>query len=473
MRSFYIILSILLLQACGEDFIDLAPLSEQSADNFYNTESDMEQAVIAAYDVLQDGSQYGGNGFDHYMEVRSDNSFNDNTTQSGGARANFDNFNLAASNYMLNDTWNSCYLGIQRCNIVLNRISEIEMDADIANNRVGEMKFIRALTYFNLVRIWGDVPLVLNEIEDPFEAFEHTRAVEGNVYAQIIQDLEDAIAVLPDSYATSDVGRATKGAAQTLLGKVYLTRQQYAEAAEILKAVIDGGNYRLLEDFAAVFDVANENNEESIFEVQYKSGTNGEGNGIIDPTQGQDVNNKPSPNIVQLFQENSDDRFEATIQITSGQPYSKKRIDELGADATFGFNTMVLRYADVLLMYAEALNESGYESNGAAFSAINEVRERANAIIYTSTDLPNQQSFRDAIALERRLELAFENHRWFDLVRTGKAVEVMNAANAGGLSENAASALPFSMDEHQILFPLPQTQIDASGGKLTQNSGYN
>lgn len=472
MKYLYFFLFILLIQSCSEDFIELAPVSDLNTGNFYKTEADIEQAVIAAYDALQDGSQYGGNGFDHFMEVRSDNTFNDNTTQNGGARANFDNFNLSSNNLMLNDTWNSCYQGIQRCNIVLNRIEKVKMAAGVANIRRGEVKFLRALTYFNLVRIWGDVPLVLNEIEDPFEAFGHTRNSSDQIYNQIVQDLQDASELLPAKHDATEVGRATRGAALTLLGKVYLTRQQFPLAASTLKQLIDDGNYQLLSSFAAVFSVTNKNNAESIFEVQYKSGTSGEGNNTTDPTQGQDVNNKPSPNIIQVFQQNPDDRFAASVQLTTGYPYSKKRIDVRGTDGSFGFNTMVLRYADVLLMYAEALNEVGYQADGEAFVFLNKIRERANANSYTANELPDQNSFREAIALERRLELAFENHRWFDLVRTGKAIEVMNHANEGGLSPNAASALPFTMQAYQVLYPLPQAQIDASGGKLIQNPGY-
>lgn len=472
MNKIYIIFCFALCTACSEEFIELAPLSEQSSDNFYQTETDMEQAVIAAYDALQDGSQYGGNGFDHFMEVRSDNTFNDNTTQSGGARARFDNFNLESSNFMLNNTWNSCYRGIQRCNIVLNRIGEVAMDEQIRAVRIGEVQFLRALTYFNLVRIWGDVPLIVNEVEDPFEAFDHTRTSTDEVYGAIIADLQNALTVLPVEHSPNEIGRVTRGAAQALLGKVHLTRNQFSEAVTALEEVINSGTYQLLDDFASVFDVNNENHSESIFEVQYKSGTNGEGNGITDPTQGQDVNNKPSPNMVQLFQENLDDRFEASVQLTDAEPFSKKRLDERGTDGTFGFNTMVLRYADVLLMAAEARNELGYEADGTAFEYLNQVRARANAELYTSVEIPDQEAFREAIALERRLELAFENHRWFDLVRTGRALSVMNAANEGGLSPNAASALPFSVAAHQLLYPIPLAQIDASGGNLNQNPGY-
>ncbi|HMO38141.1 MAG TPA: RagB/SusD family nutrient uptake outer membrane protein [Saprospiraceae bacterium] len=467
MRNILFFTLLLSLASCSEDFINLAPISQSNSANFYKTADDINQAVIAAYDALQEGGQYADNGFDHYMEVRSDNTYNDNVTQSAGNLSNFDNFALRSDNPRLNTTWSSCYRGIQRCNIVLNRIGAIEMDETIRNIRKGEVKFLRALTYFNLVRIWGDVPLVLNEIENTFEAFEHTRQPKDEVYAEIIKDLQEAAAALPNSFDAANVGRATKGAAQTLLGKVYLTRGQYNEAATILEQVINVGTYKLLDNFKAVFEVANKNNAESIFEVQFKSGTNGEGLNITPPWDPSDANNRPSNNILNFFVAENDPRLDMSVDTASGKPYSAKRVDVRGSDGAFGFNVMVLRYADVLLMAAEALNEVGY-NNGKAFDYLNQVRSRVGVPTYTTATLPNQQNFRLAIEKERRLELAFENHRWFDLLRTGRALDVMKAA-AGG---NDASALAYTITENQLLFPIPQTQIDASGGKLTQNPGY-
>lgn len=467
MRRTFIVAITLLAMACSNDFIDLAPESDQNAAVFYNNASDMEQAVIAAYDALQ--APYGDNSIDHFAEVRSDNTFNDNTTQGGGIRADFDNFNLSSSNGVLNSTWTEHYLGIQRCNIVLNRINDIpDLSDQLKQVRSGEVKFLRALLYFNIVRIWGDAPLILEETSDPLEGLNVTRDAASAIYTQIETDLTEAIGSLP-ALGNTDVGRATIGAAQTLLGKVYLTQGNYSGAVQILDQV---SGYALLPSFVTVFDINNENNDESIFEVQFQSGTNGEGIDSDRFTE-TDANNRPSPNIVNVFQANLDDRYDASIDSTAnGNLFSGKQVDVRGTDGTFGFNTIVLRYADVLLMLAEAQNELAYVADGEAFDNLNLVRARANATPYTSAELPDQESFRNAIALERRLELAFENHRWFDLVRTGDALETMNAANAGGVDPNKASELPFTMESHQTLFPVPLAQIDASGGSLTQNSGY-
>ncbi len=471
MRNLYIIILVILMGSCSNDFINIAPISDQSSDNFYQNASDIEQAVAAIYDALQ--PLYQGNSFDHFMEVRSDNTFNDNTTQSGGARASFDNFNLASSNFMLNDAWTNSYLGIQRANILLNRIDGVEdIDASIKAIRIGEAKFLRALNYFNIVRIWGDAPLVLTETQNPFEGFDHTRNGTDAIYSQIVTDLQDAISALPNR-GNTETGRATWGAAQALLGKVKLTQGQYSEAANTLSQIISSSDYDLLPVFKDVFDVNNEHNTESVFEVQYKSGTNGEGNNITDPSQNQDVNNRPSPNIMTFFTNNWDDRFDASVDTTNtGLFHSAKQLDARGSDATFGFNTIILRYADIVLMAAEALNEVSYNASGDAFTYLNWIRTRANATPYTAVDLPDQDSFRQAIAAERRLELAFENHRWFDLVRTGKAIEVMTASNGGELTSTGGSSLPFTIQQHQLLFPIPLAQIDASSGALTPNPGY-
>lgn len=469
MKSAKILIAIAAtLSSCSSEFIDLHPIADQNAGSFYRNANEMEQAVTAAYDALQSG--YTANRFDHFMEVASDNSYNDNTTQNGGEFANFDNFNLSSGNSVLNSAWSICYQGVQRCNIVLNRIDGIsDMDAATRTIRTGETKFLRALNYFNIVRIWGDAPLVLHETSDPFEGFTHQRNPAAAIYEQVLKDLQEAVKVLPSEPAQA--GRATKGAAQTLLGKVYLTLGRYDEAAAILQEVISSNQYQLLTSFKEVFDENNKNNRESVFEIQFRHSTNGEGNNSPDPNAGF-VNNRPSPNIITLFESNPDDRFGASVRKDNmGLYYSGKSVGIKGTDGTYGFNTIVLRYADVLLMASEALNELGYNREN-AFGYLNQVRNRANAAPYAAGDLPDQESFREALAKERRLELAFENHRWFDLLRTGKALEAMQAANKGVLDPLGGSALNFSIQAHQLLFPVPQAQIDASGKVLTQNTGY-
>ena len=249
-----------------EEKLDISPISNVSADGFFKTESDIEQAVVACYDNLQEEGQYG---FDYMflMEIRSDNAFVESPTNSGGDQGNIDLFQVSSGNFRINDAWNSCYRGIQRFNTVLNRIDDIDMDASLKNTRIGEVKFLRALTYFNLVRLWGDVPLVVEETTDPFEAFSIGRTSVNEVYTQIISDLSEAISILPN---TNQSGRATKGAAQALFGKVHLTMGNWSDAITILDAVT---GYSLQANFADNFGIANENGTESIFEVQFQGGS--------------------------------------------------------------------------------------------------------------------------------------------------------------------------------------------------------
>lgn len=449
-------------------FINLNPISQQGANGFYQGEYEMNQALNAVYSTLQNANQYGSqNGFACFMELPSDNTWNLNTTQNGGRCAAFDNFMVDATNAQVEDTWVSCYDGIQKANIVIDRAnsSEVTLSESAKAEITGQAYFLRALTYFNLVRIWGNVPLITSEVLNVNDAFEHVQSTPEEIYPVIISDLEKAIQTLPESWSGADAGRATKGAAMTLLGKVYLTRGNYDSAITQLRGV--KGKYQLLDNFADVFSVTNKNNAEVIFAVKFDKTAQGEGYpSSSNPMQtGNDVNNLPSNNLIALFNDNPDDRKDATI-IDAGTLGIRgyKYHDTVGSNNGLGFDIIVLRYADVLLMLAEALNEQKY-GDTEALGYLNDVRNRSHATEYTYADLPTQDAFREAVAKERRLELAFENHRWFDLVRTGKALATVNA-NDGG------SVLQVNAQEYQLLFPIPQAEIDASAKKLVPNPGY-
>lgn len=471
MKRILICISALLFSACGDDFLDLAPESQASADGFYKTATDLEQGVIAAYDALQAGGQYGRN-FVYFMEVSADNATVGSVTTSGGIYGDFEIFRVVPTNTVLQETWQDCYAGIQRCNIVLNRIDAVEMEEQLKSVRKGEVMFIRALTYFNLVRIWGDMPLVIAETQNPFDAFAYSRTPVSEIYTQIVEDLKIAIDMLP--VAPKEAGRVTQGAARTLLAEIYLTRLQYAEAAALLKAVIDSKAYELLPSFADVFSVTNKNNKESVFEIQFLKGGKGEGSEYVNrfSPMGTDVlnggigssngDNVPTRDLLRSFDAN-DKRLPVTIdsvRTQSGLYYTRKYVDTPFQDGDSNNDFIVYRYADVLLLYAEALNNVGYQAAGDAFDYLNEVRVRAGLNTLTAEELPDQESFQQAIAIERRHELAFENHRWFDLLRTGKTQEVLNGK------------FSFSVQPHQLVFPIPQREIDTAPDKIGQNKDY-
>lgn len=465
---------IIISGSCSDDFINLAPPSEVSADKFYKTESDIEQAVTAAYAAFQSEHEYRLN-FLYFMEVRSDNSYYEDITQTNVSDLDF--FREPTTNVLLNNTWLACYVGIQRCNIVLNRIDAVAMNENKKTIRKGEVKFIRALTYFNMVRMWGDLPVVLEEIDDPFEGYSHVRQPVSEVYAAIINDLNEAIEALP--VTQTNVGRVTKGAALTLLGKVYLTTGKWSDAVTTLKKVEPLG-YQILPTYADIFDSKKENNKESIFEIQFVSGV-GEGSlflrahtpqgntsllGNVTSGVGFSI---PTQDLYDAFSA-SDLRRDVTVSrlpSPDGRLYTKKfnALPKVVNDEDNNF--MVLRYSDVLLMLAESINEVSYVPNGEAFGYLNRIRQRAGLTVLNATDLPDQGTFRDAILKERRLEFAFENHRWFDLVRTGKALEVM--------TNYPETRAPLLIGQQHILYAIPQAQIDIMKNQTTfpQNPFYN
>ncbi|MCK7553759.1 RagB/SusD family nutrient uptake outer membrane protein [Chitinophaga sedimenti] len=268
----------LALASCGKGFVDLKPVSSTTTGNFYQTEEDFRNAVNGAYNSLRAGGNYGGDSY-VFGEIRSDNS----TPVASGSvtdQDEFDRFYIRTTNPYINNRWSNSYTAIARCNAILDRIDAITMNAATKDRYKAEAKFLRALYYFNLVRTFGDVPLVLKEITNPDEGYQYGRNPIGEVYAQIEKDLAEAAAVLPPSYtAAADRGRATQGAAKAILGRVLLTEKKYGPAAEQLKAVIDSKKYDLVPVYADFFKVNNKNNVEAIFDVQYKSGGVGQGNG--------------------------------------------------------------------------------------------------------------------------------------------------------------------------------------------------
>jgi hypothetical protein len=485
MKKTLMILSIMgsLLFSCKDDFLDLSPVSQTNVNNFYKTASDMNAAVNATYSALQFNGQY--TEWYVFSEIPSDNTTNP-LSGSVTDMDEFDKFYIRSTNPFIDARWNDSYRGIARANTVIDRIGAVQMDDALKNRFIAEAQFLRALMYFNLVRVFGDVPLVLNEVKSVTEGYTHGRTPAAQVYEQIIKDLTDAAAVLPPSYAGNDIGRATRGAAKALLGKVYLTRKasgDYQAAANVLKEVIDSQVYELMPNYADLFKPANANNKESIFEVQYKKGGFGEGSNFpnnfapefsapfVVSIGGTGGNNIVTQDMEDAYQLNNPDialrdsvRFKASMaqgyRNGSGQFVARKYVKKY-ADTPFQNNDSddnwyVLRLADVYLMYAEALNELNNGPTPEAYTYLNLVRERAKVALVSGL---NYNDFKLALENERRVELAFEGHRWFDLVRTGRAIPVMAAKG-------------INVEEYQLLFPVPQRQIDVNPGQITQNPGH-
>lgn len=463
-------LCCLLLSACDDGLLDRAPLSEANVDNFYKTAADFVIATNGVYAALTGNGQYGEV---YWMigEMRSDNT----RFARPVAQADYDRFSDDANTSFTLNYWRAHYNGIGRANALLDRLATADFgDTALRDRLTGEAKFLRALMYFNLVRGFGDVPLVLKDVNAVAEGYTYLREPVATVYAQIIADLQDASAKLPASYTGSNVGRASRGAANALLGKVYLTVHDYGNAMTALEAVINSGVYQLWPNYADIFAPANANGRESIFEVQFKAGGIGQGSNFMytyspypysEPVFGQGAGtglNAPTDEMIASY-EAGDSRKDVSLKEgffrTNGEwvpvPYIYKYHVQPFAPGDTDANWIVLRYADVLLMYAEVLNEQGQTTQ--ALQYVNQIRARA--------ELPalgglGQDAAREAIAHERRIELAFEGHRWWDLLRTGRAVEMINSKNFG-----------FTIQEYQTLLPIPQTELDINPD-LTQNPGW-
>ena len=447
------------LFSCKKSFLTLVPQSEATDVAFYKTTADITNAVNAAYAPLQ-GMYYGT--FVTMMEARGDNVQDLNPGANAGTEYDIDQFIAKSDNTDIQGTWGSIYNGISRCNNTLSHIDVVTAPA-LKTQYTGELKFLRALHYFNIVRMWGAAPLVLSPISAS-DAAALSRSSVPAVYAVIESDLTAAIALLPVTYTNAaDLGRATQGAAKALLGKVYLTEGKYVQAVSTLKDLIATGNaygYTLLPNVASVFDVNNKMNAEIIFAVRYNKTIANQGHGL------NSYFNQPGldPKLLNAY-EASDARRDLlnTVTLDANDKPVKKYYDTFDPNnKTLGNDFIVLRYADVLLMYAEAENEVGYSSD--AFTYLNAVRTRAGATPFSASILPDQATFRTAVLQERRLELPLELHRWFDLIRTNTAIAALQ--NSG--------LTPITIQAYQYLYPIPQTELNISTNKtgFTQNPGY-
>jgi hypothetical protein len=441
------------------------PTTSKDLSKFLTTQAETEEYVTAVYGTLQSTGLYGLY-LPAFAEIPSDNTFDQVPSNDNGNYGQLDQFTTIASNDIVETTWRDAYQGIQKANVVLNRIDKIAYtDPAVKQARKGEMLFIRALLYFNIVRLYGDVPLVTTETTDPNQYFGLGRQPVAKVYDQIKTDLSAAISLLPD--ASTQSGRVIKTAAEALLGKVYLTLKDYAGAQTQLLAVVNSGKHVLLSKPQDVFAVSNENNKEIIFAVQFTSGLNGNSEGSLMFQQfspsatvtGAKGHNLPTLSLYNLYAANDLRKGVYVTLAPTGAPFDNK----LSAPTTIitdgPSDYVVIRYADVLLMLAEAENELGNTNPAAGY--VNSIRTRAGL---ANTTASTQASLRDAIALERRLELIGESQRWFDLLRTGTAVTVMNK----WFKDNN---ILITIDDHNLLMPVPQSQINTDPA-IKQNPGY-
>lgn len=480
----YIFIALFIMASCSDDFVDVKSNAENS-ENYFNSEEDYQNALIAAYDLLQTT----------YLSVMLGEIASDNTL-AGGENANdvpgiqeIDDMIHTPINQQLRDVWQWMYAGVNRANYIM----EFQDKTDFAGKEgvLAQTRFLRAYYYFELVKFFGDVPFAVDTRLQFGDQFSINRTPKEEIYLQMEQDLMFAADNLP--YVQSQTGRITKGAAQAMLGKVYLYQDKFTEAAAVLEDLIDNGPHDLITDYSTMFENDNENNIESVFEVQYTD-VEGAGFGCFQCSEGniavgfngiRNYNgplfesgfsfNVPTQDVVDEFEE-GDMRLETAIldidawAAETGATFStgfehtgyfnRKYISRQGdlntgdANLTNPNNYRAIRFADVLLMAAEALNRGGI-SDSRAQMYLNRVRERAfgnsdNNVSATGSTLT------EAIYHERRVELVGEGHRFFDLVRTGRAASEINGFQSG---------------KHE-LFPIPLIEIQLAGNQWEQNPGY-
>ena len=485
--SLLLVASLVITTGC-EDFLQKDPQGELTQEAFPVTASDALLATNAVYvsirtwayhsggypilDIMSDDAHKGSNPNDQLPTVGPYETFTHTTTQDG-----------------LDRWWSALYEGIKRANVVIEKVPSINMNEQLRNRYIAEASFLRGLFYFDLVRAFGGVPRVTSTTP----ATKTPRSTDAEIYELIISDLEFAAQHLPEKslYGPDDAGRATKGAAKSLLARVCLFMGDYKNVEKYALEVIASDEYDLEDDFADANGKNGEHGIESVFEIGAMEVEGAGGNQYANtqgvrgsPNRGWGFN-RPSLDLRYSFEE-GDPRLDATIIdlgetldgifiigdgttpdvvvvngiVTEVECYNQKVwYPGTNTITQWGHNRRLIRYADVLLMAAEALNEN--DKPGDALPLLNEVRERArggNGSILPDVTVTEKNALRNAILEERRHELALEGHRFWDLVRTGRAAIVLGP-------------LGFQTGKHELL-PIPQNEIDISQGSLQQNPNW-
>jgi tetratricopeptide (TPR) repeat protein len=502
-----ILISILFISviSCSDSFFDRYPTDTMITENYMKNVDELKTILNSAYAGMRG---VFANSIVYIGDLPTDNAY-DYKLNNSTAHISLHESNVDSQNSIIRDLWGACYKIINRCNIVIDKMEEVDSSLDVYNQLVGEAKFMRAYTYYVMVRIWGDIPLVLHDIENYMDVFDYGRISTTEIYTQIINDLKDAESKLPDFYQSdNEIGKISKTAVQAILGDVYLTTKDYDNAKIYFEKIIakEGDKLGLLDDYASIFDSNNANNKEIIFAIQYASNqipsmSNYLGSASLGNVQGIPISPKGMEssiygvNILLMTHEleskytSNDNRrsviytdlispdYQCTIPMTLKYFDYQNLIDKKSGMPDSGCETIISRYSDILLKYAECLNEG--QNYSGAINQIRRVRSRAGLSTSISNDY---NSVFKAIEEERQLELAMEGHRWFDLLRTGRAIDVINSF----YNRENEVVLPFtisvyqygdpnsplSVSAYELLFPLPYDQVVLNPDKLRQNPNY-
>jgi starch-binding outer membrane protein, SusD/RagB family len=483
-----IVSGILLIPSCSKDFLEKDPISSQSTSAFYKTESDFEQAVNAIYDGLSKV----------YTPLQSHavilGSRCDEFTNGGDISLEINNFTDDATFVDYWVMWQKLFQGVYRCNVLLSESQGINKEDIPKIERFrAEARFLRGIFYFDLVRTFGGMPLYERNVSiDEYYTIPRSSAEE--TYNFIIDDFRAAAAVLPAEYKGNDIGRATSWAAKGFLAKVLLYMEKYEECLSLCNEIINSGKFQFLPVWVDIFNEDNDNGPQALFQIQYISGGDGEGNempglymnpnaktfaGRTFSTRGATGYPKVTGQFYNSF-DTSDVRRDFSIIRNfldlNGNPQTGSFVGKFTVGAydafdflNWGINHTLLRFTEILLMKAECINElSGPTAE--AVEIVDQIRDRAGLPALTDLEKANKQSFFDALVRERAHELAFEDNRWFDLVRWGIAEKVINDY----LGEQYPD-FNYKMESYHVLFPIPHQEIENIGDEyvLWQNPGYN
>jgi len=467
-KNLTLLLLAVSISSC-EDYLSPEPTSAVDAGSYYTNDTEIQSAVNNMYSGLQgiNDTQSNSNHATQIeyqvTEMRSDNT---RTKSSEGEPAQFESFAVEATNGIVYDYYRSSYDVIFRANTVLENLEAASAEA--VGTFEGEAKFVRAYTYFNLVRLWGPIPLIDRIVEISDEESQYTRVDVATVYGLIISDLQTAVSNLDNS----NYGRASKAAAEALLAKVYLTRGNYSEARTLCESVMSSG-FSLEDDLKDVF--FNERNDEIIFAIEYVGDDTQDSQNFsaewLNGVGRSSGLNYVTDEAIEALDMYGGDRAQYSYRVDAGQPtqtqvvkYLPNGDSSLGIEPTSGDPTLagndwvVLRYADVLLMHVEAILAGGAStSDGSALNSFQQIRDRAGL-----TDAVASISKEDLL-IERRVELAFENQRWYDLLRFDVGY---------GILEQFAADNGYGFSATDLLLPFPQREINLGDGVLEQNPGY-
>ena len=483
------VIALMTNSAC-KDSLNLSPISSYNAGSFYKTQKDFELASVGIYDDLQQLTSNDA-GFSTTLESRSDNVKAYQIYQYDQGYAIVSSFTDNSSNPNIVFIWSKFFNMIDRCNAIIDKIDGgVFSDETRRANLKGEAYFFRGYAYFNLAFMYGGVALIDHQMKVD-EVKQTKRSTQEETFAFAAKDLIKAAELLPEAWVAKELGKATKYAAKGILARLYMFQKKYSDAKPLLQEIISSGKYKMASSYADCFIDKYDNSPEHVFQVQYISGNIGEGNAFVTWGVPEGLRSTAFPSgggRGVLMSEDLYNSYAVTdvrrdFIILKGWTNSAGQIDNNtlylikfahgtvpSVKTDWGVNLPVLRYTDVKMMYAEILNEEGYNPNGESFNILNEVRNRAGLTPLTSAEVPTQTSFRDALMLERRLEFAGEYLRWFDLLRTDKAMSVMNTFFAR-VDEQSGR---YKMEEFRKIFAIPQDELNINPDTkyLWQNPGY-